>query len=118
MSRPKPSVAMTPEEIAAFLSACANPAAVCVPDGKGGLVARMARYHMTGSDPAQDLNLSLMGAAAYLPAGEGVCVLVDTYPSYAGICGAMLHGRLQVDGNEARLEARRVSGFDFTKLKK
>jgi len=114
---------MTPEEIAAFLSACANPAAVCVPDGKGGLVARMARYQVGNGgigngQPVQGVNIARTGAAADLPAGDGACVLVDTYPSYAGICGAMLRGRLDVDGDEARLDARHVSGFDFTKLKK
>jgi len=117
MSRPKPTVAMSDAEIAAFLSTCAAPAAVCVPDGKGGLVARMARYRLDGA-PAQGVSLALSGAAADLPAGDGACVLVDTYPSYDGIRGTMLRGKLRVKSGEARLDASRVSGFDFAKRAK
>lgn len=115
--RPKPSVAMTREEIMDFLKA-GKPAVVCVPDSSGRLVARVVPYRLRSNDPATAMELSLAGAAADLPGGDGACVIVDTYPSYDRIQGVLLRGALRVgDTGQARLEAVHASGFDFGKLK-
>lgn len=119
--RPKPSIAMSPDEIMAFLRT-GKPAVVCVPDSNGRLVARVVRYQLEGNDPATAMELSLEGDAIDLPAGEGACVIVDTYPSYDRIKGVLLRGTLHIDGigdkREAEVQAEHASGFDFEKLPK
>ena len=119
--RPKPSIAMSRDEIMAFLRT-GKPAVVCVPDSNGRLVARVVRYQLEGNDPATAMELSLEGDAVDLPAGEGACVIVDTYPSYERIKGVLLRGTLRIDGigdkREAEVQADYASGFDFEKLPK
>ena len=118
--RPKPSIAMSHEEIMAFLKA-GKPAVVCAPDSNGRLVARVVPYELIGNDLKTAMELSLSGDATDLPAGDGACIIVDTYPSYDRIKGVLLRGRLTIAGigdeREAALHAEHISGFDFEKLK-
>lgn len=119
--RPKPSVAMSRDEILAFLKT-AKPAVVCVPDSNGRMVARVVPYRIQGNDLATAMQLSLSGDATDLPAGDGACVIVDTYPSYDRIKGVLLRGSLDIAGigdeREAVLHVEHANGFDFEKLKK
>ena len=118
--RPKPSVAMSRDEILAFLKT-GKPAVVCVPDSNGRLVARVVPYRIQGNDLATAMQLSLSGDATDLPAGDGACVIVDTYPAYDRIKGVLLRGSLSITGigndRDAALLVEHANGFDFEKLK-
>ena len=106
----KPSVAMTPEELVSFVRG-AKLAVVCAVGQDGKLVARVARCR---SEDGEVLKLDLSGPAGDLPQGSA-CALIDTYPSYREIKGAMLRGPLQIEGMAGRLQPDRASGFDFSK---
>ena len=115
----KPSIAMTPEEVRAFLAAMAY-VVVCIPDAQGRLVARAVRHRLevnnTG-DAGETLALDLSGAARDLPAGPGACAIADTNLEYFGIKGVMLRGALTAGpAGQARLEVEHASGFDFAKI--
>lgn len=119
--RPKPTVAMSRDEILAFLKT-GKPAVVCVPDSNGRLVARVVPYRIQGNDLATAMQLSLSGDATDLPAGDGACVIVDTYPAYDRIKGVLLRGSLGISGigddRNAALQVEHANGFDFEKLKR
>lgn len=121
VKRPKPSVAMSSDEIMAFLKT-GKPAVVCVPDSNGRLVARVVPCRVAGNDLASAVELSLSGDATDLPAGPGACVIVDTYPAYDRIKGVLLRGSLGISGigddRHAALRVEHANGFDFEKLKK
>jgi hypothetical protein len=108
----KPSIAMTPEELRAFVASTPY-VVVCVPDAQGNLVARAARHRLEGDS----LVLELSGAARDLPAGRGACAIADTNLEYFGIKGALLRGALSAAGEgRARLAFEHASGFDFAKI--
>jgi hypothetical protein len=105
MARPSP-VAMTRAEIEAFVAA-GDLAVIAVPTAGGGLDVRVTRYGADGG------NLVLAGP---VPPAAGACALVDTYPAYDRIQGAILRGAVTATAGGARFETRTASGFDFTKL--
>ena len=108
----KPSIAMSPEELRAFLGAMPY-VVVCVPDAAGNLVARAVRHRLEGDALALDLG----GVAHDLPAGPGACAIADTNLAYFGIKGAMLRGPLAAGpAGQARLKVEHASGFDFAKI--
>jgi len=119
--RPKPSIAMSHDEIMAFLKT-GKPAVVCAPDSNGRLVARMVPFELVGNHLATAVDLSLSGDATDLPAGDGACVIIDTYPSYDRIKGVLLRGSLTIagigDNRKAALHVEHANGFDFEKLRK
>lgn len=115
----KPSIAMTEPELRAFVVSSPY-VVVCVPDGRGGLVARAVR-HRVPSTPADvltgaSLELRLSGAAHDLPAGTGACAIADSNLAYGGIKGTLMHGTVERDGQGARMKIGRSSGFDFAKM--
>ena len=108
----KPSIAMSAEELRAFLGATPY-VVVCIPDAQGNLVARAVRHKFEGGE----LRLEPGAAARDLPAGPGACAIADTNVEYFGIKGAMLRGPLQAgpDG-QLRLTIEHSGGFDFAKI--
>lgn len=119
--RPKPTVAMSRDEILALLKS-GKPAVVCAPDSNGRLVAHVVPYRIQGNDLDSAMQLSLSGDATDLPASDGACVIVDTYPAYDRIKGVLLRGSLSIagigDDRYAALRVEHANGFDFEKLKK
>lgn len=115
----KPSIAMTEPELRAFV-ASASYVVICVPDGRGGLVARAARHSVSASpDGALSGATLALGPSAVtreIPAAQGACAITDTNVAYGGIKGALMHGSLEADENGARLKIERASGFDFAKM--
>lgn len=115
----KPSIAMNEQELRAFVAA-APYVVVCVPDGKGGLVARAARHAVSpapaGALSGATLELKLAGAARDLPSARGACAIADTNLQYGGIKGALMHGDFEADGGAAAMKISRASGFDFAKM--
>ena len=105
MSRPSP-VAMSVAEIADFL-AQGDLAVVAVPTADGGLALRVSHYRAEGG--------ALVLADA-VPAGPGACALVDTYPEYNRIKGAILRGTVAAEGQHSRFDTTRATGFDFAKM--
>ena len=77
----KPSIAMSPDELKAFLTAMPY-VVVCIPDAQGKLVARAVRHRLQGDVAGGahlgELSLDLSGAARDLPAGPGACAITDT----------------------------------------
>jgi len=115
----KPSIAMTGPELRAFVSSAAY-VVVCVPDGKGGLVARAVR-HAVAAGPAEALTgatlaLGPADVSRALPGSVGACAIADTNLAYGGIKGALMHGTLETDEKGTRLTIARASGFDFGKM--
>ena len=113
----KPTVAMTAGELQAFLRS-RTLAVVCATTPSGDLVAHVARYQVEDRGLG-DLVLDLPGPARDLMSGGPACALIDTYPTYDGIKGAMLRGRIETTGGPGagRLRVERASGFDFAKAK-
>ena len=115
----KPSIAMTEPELRAFVASSPY-VVVCVPDGRGGLIARAVR-HAVPAAPAgvltgTTLELKLSGAALDLPAAAGACAIADSNLAYGGIKGTLMHGTVERDGQGARMKIARSSGFDFAKM--
>lgn len=105
MSRASP-VAMSAAEIAEFL-AQGDLAIVAVPTPDGGLAVRVSHYRAEGG---------ALLLAAGVPAGTAACALVDTYPEYNRIKGAILRGTVEPAGERSRFATGRATGFDFAKM--
>lgn len=115
----KPSIAMTEPELRAFVSS-APYVVICVPDGRGGLVARAARHSVSplpdGALSGATLALGPSTVTRDLPAARGACAITDTNLAYGGIKGALMNGALEADEKGMRLNIARASGFDFAKM--
>ena len=104
----KPDVAMTRDEIDALLGS-GDIAFVAYRNAEGRLSAAPFRY--AGNRHA----ITLYGAAE-AASGQRAIAIVDQYPAYDKIKGALLRGVLAPEGKAARLQIDHAAGFDFAKV--
>ncbi|WP_098956169.1 hypothetical protein [Pseudonocardia sp. N23] len=104
---PRHDVAMTPEEVAAF-----------VQDEEGGVLAHLDEHGdpTAGLVTSRGLGTGILLAAAdgrpLPPDGTPVCVAYEREPSYSGVRAALVLGVL----GGGRLEPERTISFDFAKI--
>ena len=103
---PRPDLSMTALEVEALLERCAT-AVVAVPGPDGFPTATVALLQdhvleLPPEDPVTDA----------VDAGTPLCVVLDTWPDYAGIRGVILRGSSAPGGH---LTVDRLASFDFSR---
>lgn len=118
---PRQRIAMTPEEVAAFL-ARKRVAVIGTRGPDGAPDGEPAAFAWVAGEAR--VTVERDGAAhRNLARDPRVVCSVEEFPSYAGINGVALHGTATPAGEEAggvsfRIAASRVESFDFAKMRR
>lgn len=124
---PRTDISLTPAELGEFLGSCRT-AAIAVQGADGWPIAALGHTSLesgqfrVGVDPDSPLGVAIQ-------AGEHVCLVADTWPSYAGIQGVIIRGQGVADptgahpaaapetdtGTDTLLAVRHLISFDFGK---
>jgi len=117
---PRERIAMTPDEVAAFLARKAL-AVVGTLDGDGAPDAEPVQF--AWRDGAIQFEVDADGPMhRHLGADARVVCSVEEFPSYAEIKGVAVHGTAVATGAAGgrvtyRIDATRVESFDFAKIR-
>jgi pyridoxamine 5'-phosphate oxidase-like protein len=112
---PRERIAMTDEEVRAFLGA-RHRLVLTTLGPEGAPSGEVHRYVLEDDDLVFSLPQDA-GSLANLRRDARACAIVEHFPRYYAIKGVAVHGRVRLDESAARLPLDDVVSFDFSKIR-